>query len=236
MRARAAGRRFLAVTAVACTLLGTLASCAPAGRAVGDTTDAVPAIGHDGADLSDIVVGVVGSRDRVADVAVIDALSRDGIAAVYASPSVVPGGGEAAGGETGDAEATGDAGGSDGGGVNGAVASVEDFTTRGVSLIMICRADMGDSQTGWRDALVKARDAGIPVALVEPRSTPADDTWYAAVVDIAANASGTRDSHDSHDQSAAAERTPASGALDDVVFDLVNDRPHKRRVTVDLDK
>lgn len=234
MRARAAGRLF-AVAAVACTLLGTLASCAPAGRAVGDTSDAVPAIGHDGVDLSDIVVGVVGSRDRVADVAVIDALSRDGIAAVYASPNVVPGGGDAGGGEMGDGEATGDAGGSDSGGVDGAVASVEDFTTRGVSLIMICRADTGDSQ-GWRDALVRARDAGIPVALVEPRSTPADDTWYAAVVDIAANASGTRDSHDSHDQSAATGQAAASEALDDVVLDLVNDRPHKRRVTVDLDK
>lgn len=197
---------------------------------MGDTSDSVPAIGHDGVDLSDIVVGVVGSRDRVADVAVIDALSRDGIAAVYASPSVVPGGGDAGGGE-----ATGDAGGSDSGGVDGAVASVEDFTTRGVSLIMICRADTSDSQ-GWRDALIKARDAGIPVALVEPRSTPADDTWYAAVVDIAANASGTRDSHDSHDQSAATGQAAASDALDDVVLDLVNDRPHKRRVTVDLDK
>ena len=63
--------------------------------------------------------------------------------------------------------------------------AVEDMTQRMVSIIVISGIDVsGVNHDGWYDTLTTARQAGIPVALLNPIATPTDSTLFAATLTI----------------------------------------------------
>ena len=63
--------------------------------------------------------------------------------------------------------------------------AVEDMAQRMVSIIVISGIDVsGVNHDGWYDTLTTARQAGIPVALLNPIATPTDSTLFAATLTI----------------------------------------------------
>ncbi|MCH9276380.1 sugar ABC transporter substrate-binding protein [Bifidobacterium amazonense] len=152
-----------------------LAACEPAGRAVGDTQDTMPAVAHNEEPRVDVLVGVIGSAHAdtasssdAADTRVIDALDRAGVKAVYVSVA--------------DAQRP----------VGAARQGISDMIDRRAYVIVVAGVDAGGTDADdWSAALGLARGAGIPIALLDPIAAPDDDTLFAAslhVDDDAANA------------------------------------------------
>ncbi|WP_055426537.1 hypothetical protein [Bifidobacterium aesculapii] len=177
---------------VCAVMLAASAACAPRGTAVGDTQGREPSpVEHVGTVRDDALIGLVGSVQATADSAVLDALADASIETVYRS---VKDGGEAG------AAARGQQG-------------VRDMVSRVVSLVVISDLDVSTDVQGWDDALRDAREAGIPVALLDPVHAPDDETLYAATLVL-----NDRD----------AEATP----IDDAAMTVLNDLPHDREITV----
>ncbi|MBW3089815.1 hypothetical protein [Bifidobacterium miconisargentati] len=211
-----------AAAAVAAVL--SLTACAPAGRAVGDTQDEMPAVAHDSVHITDVTVGFVGSEDPAADKLAIDALSESGMNVFYAS---------LAGQTSPKADKTGkdadDPAGSAGGASTGsetepsvtvdsaavtAQQGVNDFVARAVKLVVVSGITVTDvNGQGWNDALTNARNAGIPVVLLNPVAVPENDLLYAATFAV-----NDRD----------AEATPIS----DAAMTIIRDEPHDRTLAV----
>ena len=181
-----------AAAAVCVVVLAASAACTPQGTAVGDTQGREPSpVAHVGTVRDDALIGLVGSVQATADSVVLDAFADASIETVYRS---VKDGGDAG------AAARGQQG-------------VRDMVSRVVSLVIISDLDVSTDAQGWDDALRDAREAGIPVALLDPVHAPADETLYAATLVL---------------NDRAAEATP----IDDAAMTVLNDEPHAREITV----
>lgn len=199
---RARGRAFEArtvriVRAAVCAVVAgavcvTLAGCEPTGRAVGDTQDKTPSVAHVGVLRGDAVIGVIGSRDVERDKTVMNGLADGGITAAYVSVS------DAADDADLDAQAR---------------QGVVDMTARVVTLIVVIGIDVSRDARGWDDALRGAREAGIPVALVDPVHAPSDALLYAATLTVDDDAEGAM-------------------GIDDAAATIFNDEPHSRAIVV----
>ena len=179
----------LGCAAVALSMLS-LAACTPVGRAVGDTQDTMPEVAHDSTHKSDIEIGVVGSEDSSADTLVMDALADAEMKSYYASLDAVD-----------DADAT-------------AQQAVDDFVARAVDLVMISGINVtGDNREGWDAALDNARQAGIPVVLLNPVNPPDNELYYAASLTV---------------NDRAMDATP----IDEALVTIQHDEPHERTIMV----
>lgn len=232
-------QRILAVLAGAAAVLS-LAACTPVGRAVGDTQDNPPAVAHDSVHTSDATVGFVGSLDAAADKMAIDVMADGGVNVFYASLDGTTGPAENAktGGEGAQSDKASPAGGSGGESAPGASSSgfdagagsfrtlvsdtaataaqqaVDDFVARTVKIIVISGINVTDgNRQGWDRALTNAREAGIPVALLNPTAVPGDDLLYAATLTV---------------NDRATDATP----LTDAVLAILRDEPHDRAIIV----
>ena len=89
--------------------------------------------------------------------------------------------------------------------------AVEDMAQRMVSIIVISGIDVsGVNHDGWYDTLTTARQAGIPVALLNPIATPTDSTLFAATFTIN-------------------DRMTDATPLADAVAGIANNDPHDRQ-------
>ena len=182
------------ILAVVLCMVGALAGCTPHGVAVGNSHDSSRNVAHDSVDRQDIVVGVVGALGNppVADATLLDDLAKVKLEARFAST-------------TDNADAT-----------QAAQQAVRDWASQRVSVIVINALDVTDATArSWADALGSARDAGVPVALLDPENPPQDTTLYAAVLRM-----GT-DPADS-DRNVG----PATYKLDAALSLIINDNPH----------
>ena len=128
-----------------------LAGCTPNNAAVGDTQSAGDAVAHSMKDRNSLDVAMIGSQDEQTDRLALDAMEAGGLRPVY-----LPVAG------TVDMQDT-------------ARQAVEDMAQRMVSIIVISGIDVsGVNHDGWYDTLTTARQAGIPVALLNPIATPHD--------------------------------------------------------------
>lgn len=194
------GRRIVvaALSIMLMVPLSLLASCAPNNAAVGDTERAGTAIDHDSVDQGDIMIGVVGSSDSSADRTLMATLANERLNAFYAAAD-----GTGAGPEQCARSAAND---------------MDGMIDRAVKIIVINRLTITATTRGiWRRALLRARDAGIPVALVDARQRPDDARLYAVALTTDAAA-------------------PHAVRLGTILQQVINDRPHARSVSVSLDR
>ena len=171
-----------------------LAGCTPKGVAVGASHDDTQNVAHDSIDRQDVTVGVVGALGNppVSDATVMSDLDEAGLHAFFASTT-----------DTADA-------------TQAAQQAVRDWASQRVSAIVINALDVTDATSqSWVDALGSARDAGVPVALLDPENPPQDTTLYAAVLRM-----GT-DPADS-DRNVG----PSTYKLDAALSLIINDNPH----------
>lgn len=183
-----------------------LTACTPVGHAVGDTQDEATSLTHDSIHISDMSIGLVGSNDSAADKLAIDALADADISVFYASLDSTESGQQqdspsAQDAQTRMSEAT-------------AQQAVDDFVTRAVDLVVISGINVTDSnREAWHETLTNAREAGIPVALLNPQSVPKDDLLYAATLTV-------------NDQDANAV------AINNAVVSIIRDEPHNKSIVV----
>lgn len=189
-------RRILRLLACGAVVLS-LVACTPTGRAVGDTQDSMPSVAHDSTHKTDITVGFVGSTDTAADKKAIDALADDTLNVYYASLDT-----------SGDSETADKIAAT-------AQQGVTDFVDRAVKIVIISGIDVTDAnRDSWNQALTNAREAGIPVALLNPKHAPEDELLYAAILDT--------------DDAASAK----SVSIADAVITITRDEPHDRTIAV----
>lgn len=167
-----------------------LAGCTPNNAAVGDTQSAGDAVAHSMKDRNSLDVTMIGSQDEQTDRLTLDAMEAGGLRPVY-----LPVAG------TVDMQDT-------------ARQAVEDMAQRMVSIIVISGIDVsGVNHDGWYDTLTTARQAGIPVALLNPIATPTDSTLFAATLTIN-------------------DRMTDATPLADAVAGIANNDPHDRTILV----
>ncbi|PLS27983.1 sugar ABC transporter periplasmic protein [Bifidobacterium anseris] len=172
-----------------------LASCAPKNAAVGDTgSSSTDAPAHVDSPGETQTVAIVGSANG-ADGLVEEALDADGYKVVLTPVTDADG--------TTDTDAA----------TAARIQAVRDAVGRNMSLIVIGEADMAHQADQWRDALQSARDAGIPVVLLDPVSTPDDDTLFAASLKV---------------NDRMMDATPVGEAIRQVI----EDEPHERDIIV----
>lgn len=171
-----------AVTALA---LGMLSACEPQGKAVGDT-GRVGDIIHDGVDINDIHLLIIGSKSAELDSDVMRRCKMANLSASYVSVSNINNANEAS------------------------QKAIRAASEQPVSLILINSLDVTSvdepnnannqpnkkenkplnkiarnkqsENKAWISALQYARYAGVPVALVNPVKAPEDATLYAATL------------------------------------------------------
>ncbi|WEV41533.1 hypothetical protein OZX57_05825 [Bifidobacterium sp. ESL0682] len=185
---------------MALLVMPALASCTPNNAAVGDTASVSGHVPHDSVDKSDMLIGVVTAGDAQLDRTVLNAFNKAGIKAIYAQ---APYGGMAL----------------------DPVQSFKDMARRPVRAFVVDSLDMGGQLAdSWTKSLQSARNAGIPVILVNAVKPPADGKLYAESLHIV--------SSDQADSSAQ----DGKGAipLDQAVQSAVNDNPHAKTMSVTL--
>ncbi|WP_258175507.1 hypothetical protein [Bifidobacterium callitrichos] len=188
MTPQRAGGRVAAALACAAACLA-LTACTPAGKAVGDTQAKQPEVAHVGIQRNEARIALVGSPTAAADEPVLDAMGDVDIQTVYVSSK-----------DAKDPDAVMRQG-------------VRDMVDRVVNLIVVSDLDTTAEPSGWDDALRAAREAGIPVALLNPKHAPDDATLYAAAFVL-------------NDRAADAVR------IDDAMMTVLNDEPHERQIVV----
>ena len=207
--------RMTGVLASLCGAALLLSACSPRNAAVGDTTGHSgngSVVVHDSIDKGDVSVGLIGSDDAALDRTVLAALSGSGLNVSYVSTSQVRNPFDAA------------------------QQGVKDLAAQPVSVILITRidADTAADAHSWDEALGAVRNAGIPVALINPRTPPRDATLCAAQLNTAGDiGEGTaknnhENDHDDKSKTAPIKTVPIAQA----VMALVNDVPHGRMITV----
>lgn len=174
--------------AIACL---TLSSCAPAGRAVGDTQDSEPEVAHIGKIKMDMLIGLIGStQSSDIDTLALSAFDTAKVNAVYSSTVNASDPDEAA------------------------RQAVNDMIDRRATIIVLNEADVnGKAATAWNQVLRRARDAGIPVTMLNPISVPDDDTLFAATLTIN-------------------DRATDAQPIALVLANIMDDKPHGREITV----
>ena len=181
-------RRAAAGLLAAVVGISMLAGCTPNNAAVGDTQSAGDAVAHSMKDRNSLDVAMIGSQDEQTDRLTLDAMEAGGL-----RPPGLPG-----------ASGVQDT----------ARQAVEDMAQRMVSIIVISGIDVsGVNHDGWYDTLTTARQAGIPVALLNPIATPTDSTLFAATLTIN-------------------DRMTDATPLADAVAGIANNDPHDRTILV----
>ncbi|XQU27083.1 hypothetical protein HXT28_01730 [Gardnerella sp. DNF00536] len=207
------------VTALA---LGTLSACEPQGKAVGDTGRAGDIV-HDGIDINDIHLLVIGSRSAALDAEIIQKCKMANLSASYVSVSNINNANDAA------------------------QQAIRAVSEQPVSLILINALDVTsfddphnandqlnkkenkqlnkiarnkqNESEAWISALQYARYAGVPVALINPVKAPKDATLYAAILRV-----GVGDiSHN---------LAPERSSLLSIVRAIIDNTPHGREVII----
>lgn len=217
------------VTALA---LGTLSACEPKGKAVGDTGRAGDII-HDGVDINDIHLLVIGSKSEALDDELLRQCKMYGISAAYVSVSDINNPNEAA------------------------QQAIRSASEQPVSMIFINSLDVtkldsnsqvskkskesavnksGESKA-WISALQYARYAGVPVAIVNPIKAPKDETLYAATLHMNDVANGIiyetdSSNHNEHSDSKNTKLYPERSSLLSIVRAIIDNTPHSREVIV----
>ncbi|KAA8816729.1 sugar ABC transporter substrate-binding protein [Bifidobacterium rousetti] len=184
---RAGGRASAALACAAACLA--LTACTPAGKAVGDTQTTQPEVAHVGIQRNEARIALIGSPTAAADKPVLDAMGDTDIQTIYVSSK-----------KSKDPDAARRQG-------------VEDMVDRVVNLIVVSDLDVSADASGWDAALGSAREAGIPVALLNPVHAPDDATLYAATLVL-------------NDRAADATK------IDDAMMTILNDEPHEREIVV----
>lgn len=136
-----------------------LASCAPRHAAVGDTGAAQDAPAHVDSPGEARTVALIGDTHGAEEL-VESALDADGYAVILMAP-----------GDADDAPAA-------------RIQAVRDAVARNVGVIIVSGVDASKDEGQWRVALRLARDAGIPVVLLNPVEVPDDEELYAAVFTV----------------------------------------------------
>lgn len=164
-------------------------SCTPVGKAVGDTQDEADAIVHDGLDYGDAIVGLIGSEQTDMNRSVLAACEKAGLKPLYV-PVI----------DVNDADVAAQQG-------------VKDLAHRQSDVIVITAIDASQDMQGWDGALQAAREAGVPVILLDPVSSPDNELLYAATLTI---------------DNQSSEATPIVEAM----MTVADDDPHDRNITV----
>ncbi|WEV72910.1 hypothetical protein [Bifidobacterium sp. ESL0790] len=230
---RAARRASCLALALAVGIMPALGGCTPTNSAVGDTRNQSTNVTHDSIDRTDLLMGVVAAGDATLDQQVIESFSSSGVKAVY-----MP---------AGQAEAP----------VQTAQESFTSLTHRKVSAIIVdgMNADeqaltqpngQGGTSTdskkaskfagafGWSKPLQEAREAGIPVILIDPVRAPKNSKLYAVILNVNDDAdNGAKDDS----VTAHTDGDPSSNTVrpfEEAVALVVNDNPHPKTMTVTL--
>ena len=181
---------------------------------------------------TDVTVGFVGSTDPAADGFVINALSDDKLNVYYASLETSASSANATDGVSGETESS-DAGTTSENGAdsmdahtgvdkNAAQQGVADFVARAVKIVVISGIDVTDAnRESWNQTLTNAREAGIPVALIDPKHAPEDELLYAVILHLNTN---------SADYGDTAGTKPMT--ITDAVLTITRDEPHEREIKV----
>lgn len=208
-----------ATTVVTALALGALSACEPQGKAVGNT-GRVGDIVHDGIDIEDIHLLVIGSKLAALDDEVMKHCKTSKLSASYVPLSNVVNPNEAA------------------------QQAIRAASEQPVSLILIDALDVTgvddphnannqsnikennklnstrnkqNESKAWISALQYARYAGVPVALINPVKAPKDATLYAAILrvgDIPHNLA------------------PERSSLLSIVRAIIDNTPHSREVII----
>ena len=215
------------VTALA---LGTLSACEPQGKAVGSTGRAGDII-HDGIDINDIHLLVIGSKSAALDDAIMQKCKIANLSASYVSVSNINNANDAA------------------------QQAIRTSSEQPVSLILINALDVTsvdepndannqpnkkennklnnstrnnqNESNSWISALQYARYAGVPVALVNPVKAPKDETLYAAILRIGDISNNSAPNSSEHNNSALKRSSLLS-----IVRAIIDNTPHSREVIV----
>ena len=200
-----------------------LGACEPEGKAVGDS-GSINDIVHDGVDLNDINIFVLGSSRFSLDNYILDECKKYGMKASYVALFGIKNSSSSA------------------------YDALKEATYRQMSLIIIDEIDV-DSQDSvdssesakssgsktekvaekateksFEEALQYVRRAGIPVLLVNPIKAPEDSTLYAAK----AYSKTYLDK-----KSILKTKSAKYESLQNIVKALINDTPHSREVIID---
>lgn len=153
-------------------ILFSLTSCAPSGKAVGDTWKESD-LPHQGEDTSSLVIALIGrpspqeeAGEQKLDGRILSSLRSEGLEGYYWQASSAE-----------DQQA-----------------GVEDAVRRGASLILLDSPASGN----WISCLGKARHAGIPVAIIQEGQAGSgwrrglDSTYYAAILKLSEKNEGDK--------------------------------------------
>lgn len=185
--------RFFTLVSVA-VMIVSLTACEPQGEAVGDSGKSNDIV-HDGIDVNDIRIVVIGSSSFSLDTSVLDSCANSGMKASYVSISDIKNPASAA------YDAISDASNSrsslviineinvnshdDSDSSDSSKSSYENSSSKQSNKSKSNKSKSKSSENmsslrKWESALLDVRRAGIPVLLVNPIKPPSDTTLYAA--------------------------------------------------------
>mgnify|MGYP000024420929 len=99
---------------------------------------------------------------------------------------------------------------------------VADFVARAVKIVVISGIDVTDAnRESWNQTLTNAREAGIPVALIDPKHAPEDELLYAVILHLNTNSADSGDTADTKPMT-----------ITDAVLTITRDEPHEREIKV----
>ena len=219
-----------ATTVVTALALGTLSACEPQGKAVGATGRAGDII-HDGIDINDIHLLVIGSKSASLDDAIMQKCKMANLGASYVPVSNINNANEAS------------------------QKAIRAASEQPVSLILINALDVTSvdephnannqlnkkenkqlnkiasnkqsESKSWISALQYARYAGVPVALVNPVKAPKDETLYAAIFRVGDISNNLAPNSSEHNNSALKRSSLLS-----IVRAIIDNTPHGREVII----
>lgn len=185
--------RFFTLVSVA-VMIVSLTACEPQGEAVGDSGKSNDIV-HDGIDVNDIRIVVIGSSSFSLDTSVLDSCANSGMKASYVSISDIKNPASAA------YDAISDASNSrsslviineinvnshdDSDSSDSSKSSYENSSSKQSNKSKSNKSKLKSRENmlslrKWESALLDVRRAGIPVLLVNPIKPPSDTTLYAA--------------------------------------------------------
>ncbi len=188
--------RFFTLVSVA-VMIVSLTACEPQGEAVGDSGKSNDIV-HDGIDVNDIRIVVIGSSSFSLDTSVLDSCANSGMKASYVSISDIKNPASAAYDAISDASNSrsslviineinvnshDDSDSSDSS--DSSKSSYENSSSKQSNKSKSNKSKSKSSENmsslrKWESALLDVRRAGIPVLLVNPIKPPSDTTLYAA--------------------------------------------------------
>lgn len=183
--------RFFTLVSVA-VMIVSLTACEPQGEAVGDSGKSNDIV-HDGIDVNDIRIVVIGSSSFSLDTSVLDSCANSGMKASYVSISDIKNPASAAYDAISDASNSrsslviineinvnshDDSDSSDSS--DSSKSSYKNSSSKQSNKSKSKSSENMSSLRKWESALLDVRRAGIPVLLVNPIKPPSDTTLYAA--------------------------------------------------------